>query len=409
MSKTLINQVDKARIQKLLMDFIKIPSPTFKERKFAEYLAEHLRKIGFKVEVDYEFPDSPSVICWLDGGKSRPVLQFDGHIDHVTFPHPPPYIKEGKIYGRGSADMKAGLVAVIEALRIIKESNYISNKGRILFTAHGLHEPPGDSNSLKALIKEGIHGDACVVAEGGRNYLPIVGKEVDFLATKGKGLIFFEFHIKRKGKEIHEPIGLDYRVFSKSSIQSNPLLIGYHLIDMLVKKGKIIEKNRTKDMGAGSLFLYRLKSGDKTQRFPRSCIIEGSRRYLPGETLEDIKEEFNVLRNKIQEFASTEIEVRLKVIDRRQPFEIDKNSLIVNSLREAYLSITGKNLVEGIINVVADGSYFANLANIPFIYHGVHCNSAHSSLEFVDIDDVIRTTKIYIQIIVEYFSNCKSL
>ena len=403
--KTLINQVDRNRIQNLLMDFIKIPSPTFKERNFAEHLSKYLKKIGFKVEVDYEFPDSPSVICWLDGGKSRPVLQFDGHIDHVAFPHSPPYIKEGKIYGRGAADMKAGLVAIIEALRIIKESNYISNKGKILFTAHGLHEPPGDSNSLKALIRKGIYGDACVVAEGGRNYLTTSsGKEEQFfLATKGKGLIFFEFYIKRKGKEIHE-------LFSKSSIRSNPLLIGYHLIDMLVKKGKIIEKNRMKDIGAGSLFLYRFKAGDKTQRFPRSCIIEGSRRYLPGETLEDINKEFNTLHNKIQDFASPEIEVKLKVIDRRQPFEIDKDSLIVYSLKKAYLSITGKNLVEGIMSSVADGSYFTNLAHIPFVYQGVNTNnSAHSSLEFVDIDDVARTAKIYLQIIIEYFSNYKNL
>ena len=61
------------------------------------------------------------------------------------------------------------------------------------------------------------------------------------------------------------------------------------MINLLIKKAKIIEQDRMRNIEIGSVFIYRFKAGDKTQRFPKKFIIEGCRRYLPGEILEILK------------------------------------------------------------------------------------------------------------------------
>src|SRR5437868_4275182 len=149
--------------------FVDTPSPTGSEEEFARVYANHLRDVGLEVELDEEFPDSPSVVAWWRGAppRDRPVLQFDGHTDAIPTPHAAPSLDlvAGIVRGRGAADMKGGLAAIAEALRAIRAVG-VELDGSVLVTAHGLHEAPlGDQRTLRSLIRRGIIGDAAIVAE----------------------------------------------------------------------------------------------------------------------------------------------------------------------------------------------------------------------------------------------------
>ena len=171
LAASLAAKVDAHRIMQLTLDMVRIPSPPGRERAVSEFYAAELREAGLDVELDSEFPDSPSVVAWLRGGNGGPALQLDGHTDTVDLPGPDPRFEAGYIHGRGSEDMKASLAAMAEAARILCEAG-VQLRGDLLLTAHGRHES-ATNETLISLIEKGVHGDAVIVTElGGKDLAP---------------------------------------------------------------------------------------------------------------------------------------------------------------------------------------------------------------------------------------------
>src|SRR5687768_17329932 len=113
---------------KLLCDLIAIDSvnPSLVpggagEKEVAAKVAQEMRRIGMDVEVTEVTPGRPNVVGVLEGSGQGKSLMFCGHTDVVgiegmSSPFDP-IEREGRIYGRGSGDMKAGVAAMIEAAR----------------------------------------------------------------------------------------------------------------------------------------------------------------------------------------------------------------------------------------------------------------------------------------------------
>lgn len=374
--------VDAERVKKLAFDFVKIPSPTGDESKFAEFYAETLKTIGLDVNMDYEFSSSPSVIAKLRGNKPGPTIQFDGHLDHIPVEHPSPEIKDDIIYGRGIADMKSGLAAMAEAVRVIKELGFPLN-GTIMLTAHGLHEAPlGHNETLESLMRKNIYGDACVVGEVASNFIPLVGK----------GMIIFEFVITRPGEVLHE---------TKAPDGVNPILAGQKLIELLrINVDKIGGQNYYGKKKSETIFFGIFESGDFYNRIPTKCRIVGTRRFSPGRAFQDVEEEFEGIIKKIESSFNVEIKVDLSRIG--LPFKVNRNEKIVISLRNAYEHVVKEKLSFGATDTVGNAPWFINLANIPTVYHGVDQSTAHSDLEYVKISDIVRAAKVYVLTALNY-------
>ncbi len=95
LAASLAEKVDPQRIMQLTLDMVRIPSPPGQERAVSEFYADELRGAGLNVELDSEFPDSPSVVSWLRGRRGGPTLQLDGHTDTVDLPGPEPRFEGG--------------------------------------------------------------------------------------------------------------------------------------------------------------------------------------------------------------------------------------------------------------------------------------------------------------------------
>jgi len=156
----------------LLKDLVSRESVTPKDAGCQDVLVERLSKIGFNEE-RLNFDDTQNI--WLRRSDKKPLLTFLGHTDVVP-PGPldrwitPPFeptIKDGKLYGRGTADMKAGIACFITAVeRFIK--NHPDHQGSIAIMITSDEEGIATNGVVKVidvLEKRNEKIDWCLVGE----------------------------------------------------------------------------------------------------------------------------------------------------------------------------------------------------------------------------------------------------
>ncbi len=380
LAATLADRVDPERLTRLTLDMVRIPSPPGQERAVSEFYAETLRGIGLDVELDEEFPDSPSVVARLEGaGGHAPTLQLDGHTDTIDLAGPRPRFEDGYIYGRGSEDMKASLAAMAEAARIIREAD-IQLEGTLLLTAHGRHES-ATNETLISLIGKGVHGDAVIVTELGGHTLPIAGM----------GLAFFEIKISGDEEGIHETVA--------PPGAPHPVMAGYRAVQLLQDRARELGQQRLPYLGTESIFIGRFAGGDYFNRLPASCIIAGTRRFGPQCRMEEIRQEFKQLAERVAEESGAQVDVWL---DGVEGYQIDENERLANVIRQAHRQVTGEELPLAGTRAAANAPQFVHLAQVPALYYGATYLTAHSDHERVELAEVVRATKVYIHAILGY-------
>lgn len=367
---------DRDGMAALLLEMVQIPSPTGNSVAAAHHYAEQLRAVGVDVELDERFTGAPSVIGRLRLGAPGPVLEFNGHLDTVDVPHDPPRREGSRIYGRGAADMKCGLVAIHEAVRLLAQHRDALH-GELLVVAHGLHEAPlGYGEDLEALVRRGVKGDAAIVAEGASTILPIIGK----------GNVVFEVTIRRPGEATHElrtPPGTP-----------NPLVLAAEVTRAMAARTAELAAAPLPHVGPETYFLGILRSGDFYNRFPTSAQLTGTRRYGAQTGFDRVRRELDELVARILEGLGVTWEIRAQ--RDRDAFELDPSSPIVGAVQAAYHEVTGQPLPLGGVSMVGDVSIFVNDGKIPAVYHGPQGTGAHGDLEWIDATELERAARVYV-------------
>jgi len=378
----LLDRVNADRLQNLTIDLVRIRSYTGDTREVAEAYARCLGEIGLDVQILRDFPQSPCVVGRLRGTGGGPTLEFNGHLDTVPLSHPEPSITDGRVYGRGSADMKGGLAAMAETCRVLVESG-IKLKGDLLLVAHGLHEAPqGHGEDIFSLVRRGIKGDSVVVTEVASDTLPIVGF----------GQAVYEFTITRPGESSHELL--------TAPGTAHPILAAVRMVDLMQERNAEYAKVNFPGIGHESFFVGILQGGDFFNRWTNSCRIVGTRRYGPDKTYEVVKSELAGMATQVE--AETGTQVALNLIPVRDGFHVAESEPIVSALRSAYRDVTGTELPLVGIRMVGDAPVFINEGGVPALYHGPKGHGAHADLEWVPVSELVRATKVYILTALQY-------
>jgi succinyl-diaminopimelate desuccinylase len=160
----------------LTKELIRRPSVSPEDQGCLEIIGHRLESLGFRVE---RMPFGPVENLWARHGDGRPVLCFAGHTDVVpTGPREEwltdpfdPVVREGILYGRGAADMKSGLAAMIAATEQFIE-RHRKHKGTVAFLLTSDEEGPsidGTRRVMEVLEARNEKIDWCIVGEPSSN------------------------------------------------------------------------------------------------------------------------------------------------------------------------------------------------------------------------------------------------
>src|SRR2546428_2158234 len=233
------------------------------EREIAEAVSRELHAIGMDVEVTEVTDGCPNVVGALEGRAPGKSLMFCGHLDTVsvegmTSPFDP-IERDGRLYGRGSADMKGGVAAMIGAVRTLASSGGLES-GRLIVAA--VVDEEYASIGAEALVSR-WHADAAVVTE-----------PTDLVVAIGhKGFSWIE--VTTKGRAAHGSRPQEGR-------------------DAILRMGRVLSRLEQLDrslparlahpvLGTPSLHGSLIAGGRELSTYPDSCMLQMERRTISGE------------------------------------------------------------------------------------------------------------------------------
>lgn len=373
-ARRILEEIDERRVTDTAVRLCAAHSPTGSAGLAAEVLGNILREDGFAVERPVaDWPPSPAVVVRFSHGSPTRTIQFNGHLDTVHLPFVPPQVKDGTLIASGASDMKGGVAAAVEALRALREAGA---EVHVLLTAHDHHEAPwGDGRQLRALIREGYVGDGVLLPE----YL------MDRLGIAGRGLAVFRIRVWREGEPIHEVL--------RPADQPDVIGAGCEVMRRLKALNGELARRTHPVAGAASTFVGKFQAGEIFNQSPTECRLEGTRRWLPGESGDAAREQVRALLAEVARETQTRIECEFSTPG--DAFELDPEGPLARAFQRAHLAAVGRELPVGLKPFLDDGNNFTSLAGIPAVTHGPNATGAHTMEERVPISELVRVAKVY--------------
>ncbi len=381
-------QIKRKALLSLLQDLIQIesvnPSLAHKgpgEAAIAGYIGDYLGNLGLEVCFQEMQKNRVNVIGILKGTGGGRSLMLNGHTDTVSADRMEidPFAaeeKNGKIYGRGALDMKAGVAALIMAVQSIMQAG-IKLKGDVTLTLVADEEYA--SIGTEAIVSE-YTADAAIICEP--TDLDIVIAHKGFAWTK-------------------------IEVFGHAAHGSLP----HRGVDAIVKAGKVLAaidelgqtnlKKKTHPLlGPASIHASLIEGGTELSTYPDYCKIKLERRNLPGEDLKLVNEEMQALLQNIRR-QDDQFKADFDVFFFRPAFEISPDQPIGQTVSRAFESICQRApKFEGLSGWL-DSAILAQ-AGIPTVIFGPAGDGAHAAVEHVDVQSIITTTRVLVQSIIDF-------
>lgn len=329
-----------------------IPSTSTHEREISLFLENKLLDLGMEIT-----RSGNSLIGKL--GRGRPVLMLCGHLDTVP-PYFPPRIQGTRLFGRGAADDKGGLAAVINAIATTEQSKL---KGTLL-TTFVVDE---ELRSLGAQdIMPHLDADFGVVCEP--TNLKIVN------GHKGR----LTFHVETIGKSAHA---------SKPELGKNAIVEMAKLVLLLDQ----IPRKQHPVLGNETITVSAITAGDAPNIVPDRCRIDVDYRYVPPHDASNVLE---MLRVKLPE-ARIEFAEDPKNFSR--PFYLPNHEII--TLLDESIRRSGQDPQMVTMDASTDASRF-NEAGIPTVVFGPgDIAQAHTADEWIDLREVETASVIFRELI----------
>jgi acetylornithine deacetylase len=380
MTSKVETHVDESEIVEILKDLVRINSvnPSLVEgapgeAEIAEYVANFMQGIGLKTKVVEVKPGRPNVIGVLKGSGGGPTLMLNGHMDTVGIDYMEidplnPHVRDGKLYGRGSCDMKGGLAAILSAAKALVDSG-TELRGDLVVA--GVCDEEYASIGTEKLVEE-VRVDAAVIGES-------TGLQI-LIAHKG----FAWIDIETRGLAAHgsmPDVGVD------AIVKMGKVLIG---IDRLQEGA--LQRKRHELVGSPSIHASIIQGGRELSTYPDYCRLQVERRMIPGEQRSDVDAEVKgLLDSLLAEDPKFNGSYRITFV--RGPMEVSSDSEICRVLYRSTQEVVGYEPL-----FIGEGGWLDTeiiwKRGTPAVAFGPTGVGAHAAVEYVDLDSVVDTAKI---------------
>ena len=342
------------------------------EGRCAYVLGEVLEEWGFRVDVDESAPGRPNVTGRI-GPMDAPALMLNGHLDVVGVEgmvHDPfrADIRNARIYGRGSADMKAGIAAMCAAT----VRGYQSAGGRRQIIVTAVCDEEYESLGTRALLATDIRAEAAIITEPTR------------LAICPAHRGFAWFDVSLTGRAAH---GSRYDIGIDAITHAGLLLAELDALEKRRGAGPVHPL-----LGRGSLHASTIRGGVGMSTYPEKCELAIERRTLPGETSDIALQEIESACARVKA-SHPGFDAAVTLRTAQLPSDVSVDAPVVKMLERAIVAEGMPVRIEG-LSAWTDAALF-NAAGIPTVCYGPgDIALAHSAEEFVPVAEIEQATRV---------------
>ena len=391
MNSDIKSKIKEEEITNLAQELIKIPSDeTAGEKEVCEYLESYLKSLGMKVRLQEVLPNRPNIIAEVIGDEVGKSIMFNGHVDTVPIGDikkwsMDPYsaiIKDNKLFGRGSTDMKGAIASMIIAMKFIMNDVEKFN-GKIIFTGVMAEETTG--LGTQKIVEENIKADMALVGEP--------SDEKIYRAHKGT----MWFNLSTYGKLEHS---------SESNSESNNAIINMMKLIMEINEiSKELETIENNLVGHPSINIGLINGGTKQNMIADSCRISIDRRTLPEEKTDEILDKLRIRLDGLRSLDDR-LTFDLEIDTIREAVEVAESEQIVQEVKNALNKVINKNPTISGMKATTDMSILVNQGNIPSVIYGPgFIKQAHTVDEFIEVKRLVESSQVYAEILLNTLTN----
>ena len=369
----------------LTKTLVEIPSETGKEQRIADWMINYFTELGLSDVTRLPVEEAgDTVVAVLKGGEG-PKMMLNFHID--TFDafegwETDPFKaveKEGRLYGLGAHDMKAGVACALEAVKAIVKSG-VKLGGDLIIS--GTSDEEYWSRGVHELIKTGMLKDCryCVVPEPAAHATIIIGQ-------LGRHVLKLRFHGSSVSAAYDEGI------------------------NAIVDAAKVVaefEKHKPDGFGympeygmRGSLCVTGFHSGGDKIYVPELAEVTIDRHILPGQSVEEAAQQ---IRQMIVD-AGIEGRYELTWDERPTPaptsYITPPDSELVKTAKRNLESELGREVRLALARSVADTNHIAVHGGVPFIMMGPSGGNTCEANEWVDMESLPQITRALVKTVLD--------
>jgi acetylornithine deacetylase len=290
-----------------------------------------------------------------------------------------PSIQNGLLRGRGACDMKGALAAMIGAVKSVIDSG-MKLRGDLIFSA--VVDEEYKSLGIKKLVQE-YKADAAIVGE------PTNMRA----ATAHKGFVWIEVEVQ--GKAAH------------GSVPEKGIDAIAHAAKIMSAIEKLQGELRSRVhplLGTPKIHASTVQGGTDWSIIPERCVLRLERRTLPGETLKSVMTEIEDILKTIKQ-ENTDFNAVARSPYDMPPLETAESERIVQLAQRAVANMTGTEAAVIGVPYWTDGALLSMLGSIHTCLFGPgDISQAHSADEYVSLENVLTSARVYREIIQEYCS-----
>ncbi len=347
-------------------------NPPGNEARCLDLLGGLLEEAGFRVTDVPLAPGRPNLIARPPGTEERPALAFTGHVDVVplgteTWRHDPfaAEIEGGRLYGRGSSDMKSGTATIVAAA--------------IEAVARGGAVPV--ELVLTSCEEIGLEGAATVARSGrlGRAGALVVAEPTGLRAAIGyRGLVWCDLHFTGRTAHASQPEQGDNALLKAA--RAAVTLAGWNF-----------DGAEHPALGRPGLNVARIEGGQNYNSVPDRAKLGIDMRLLPDQDLEEVE-------RRLIELTGC---ARLERLMATPPVWTDPSDPWLRSVGELLEGLVGEPVELGTVPYSTDASYLApGYGGVPVLVLGPgEAEQAHQTDEWCEVAKIERAFEIYLRLI----------